>query len=244
MRRRVAWRRPAAAALLAAACGCLGYTELTPSDRREAQRGLLAGSDRYTRVSLYVTPFFGDDTRRLLSQDPPYELRMVFLPDGEPVIPGPTQKIIPAGTPAKILGVEFPTAWAIANRVTYTPRFQPWVLVGVKGEPADTPLVLVLPANLANGSEVEAAVDRYLSRMPLKPLLGGLTERLKIAIRTKTALYDMTGDVLELTWGYPDEKVIGFDENGGRRETWIYAGGARKAILVGGRVMELWPEPR
>lgn len=231
-----------AAAAVAAAQGCASYTALSAEDRRDAQRTLAVESDRYLRLSYYVTPFYGDASKRLLSPHPPDELRQVLQPNGEPVSPGPILKVLPAGTPAKILELEFPTAWAIASRVAYTPRFQPWVLLGVKGEPPDTPLVLLLRPNLTSPQELQAEVDRYLSKTDVRPLLDGLPEGMKTAIKTKTAVLDMPAEALEMAWGYPELKQVSFDAEGNRRETWLYPGGARSAVLVEGRVISRQPE--
>lgn len=234
-----------AAALLAAAQGCItGHTFLSADDRREAERIVLIEGDRYLRLSYYVTPFFGDDSKQLLSQYPPEELEMVLQPDGSPVIPGPTQKIIPAGTPAKVLGIEFPTSFAIASRVVYTPRFQPWLFVAVQGEPPELPLVIPLRESLHTVQEVQAEVDRYLSRTDLRPFIASLSDGMRTSIKNKEARLDMPLEALEMAWGYPQQRRITLDDNGDRTESWEYNAGQRSAIVRDGRVLKLTPPPR
>jgi hypothetical protein len=234
-----------AAALLAAAQGCVtGYTFLSADERREAERIILVEGDRQLRLSYYVTPFFGDDSKRLLSQYAPEDLEMVLQPDGTPVIPGPTQKIVPAGTPAKVMGIEFPTSWAIASRVLYTPRFQPWLFVAVQGEPPELPLVIPLRQSLHTVEEVQAEVDRYLTRSDLKPFIGSLSEGMRTSVKNKEARLDMPIEALEMAWGYPEQRRITFDEKGNRTESWEYARGKRSAIVQDGRVLKLTPPPR
>jgi len=234
-----------AAALLAAAQGCMtGYTFLSAAERREAERIVFIEGDRYLRLSYYVTPFFGDDGKRLLSQYPPEELKMVLQPDGSPVIPGPTQKIVPAGTPAKVLALEFPTSYAIAQRVVFTPRFQPWLFVAVQGEPPDLPLVIPLRENVHTVQEVQAEVDRYLSRRDPRPFIASLSEGMKTSIKNKEARLDMPLEALEMAWGYPQQRRITMDENGNRTESWEYDEGRRSAVVLDGRVLKLTPPPR
>jgi len=234
-----------AAAALAAAQGCVtGYIHMSADDRLEAERVIRLEGDRQLRLSYFVTPFFGDDSKRLLTPYPPEELKMVLQPDGTPVIPEPTLKIIPAGTPAKVLGLEWPTSWAIASRIPYTPRFQPWLILTVQGEPADTPMIIPLNPRLASVEEAQAEVDRWVTRSDLRPFLASLTEGMKTDIRNKSARLDMPTQALEMVWGYPDLKRITFDEEGKRTETWEWADGIRQAVVLEGRAIKLTQPPQ
>jgi len=244
---------------VAAAQGCAYFSSissLTPEERTEVRRTLRVESGRYLRLSYNVTAFYGDSTRLLLSPHEPEEL-LLPQPDGEPLSPGPVQMVLPAGRPAKILDLEFPSALAGVVRPWDMPRSQPWVILGVKyeedekdklaDEVADKPrpLVLLLRPNLASPEEVEAEVDRYLSKTDVQPLLEGLSEGMKVAIRRKTARLDMPATALEMAWGYPERKEIELgEEEDDRKEIWIYPGALRKAVLVKDRVVSLEPEPR
>jgi hypothetical protein len=204
---------------------------------------VLAESDRFLRLSYFITPFYSDDAKRLLTPVPPEEIRQVFLPNGEPVNPGIILKVLPAGRPAKILGLEFPGAITLTERYSDTPRFQPWLYVGVKDEPADTPLVIVLRQGLSSHQEIQSEVDRYLSRTDIDALFHGLTEGMVTAVRNKKVVLDMPADAVEMAWGYPELKRITFEEGGGRKETWIYGQGARKVVLIEGRAVSIEPAP-
>lgn len=244
MPRRRATRFLVAAAVCAAASGCItGHVHMSADDRREAERQVQIQGDRQLRLSYFVTSFFGDDSKLLLSQYPPEELKMVLQPDGTPVIPETTLKIIPAGTPARILGLEFPTSWAIASRIPYTPRFQPWLFVAVQGEPTDIPFVIPLNPRLSTVAEALAEVDRYLAREDLKPFIASLPEGMRTDVRNKSARQDMPVQALEMVWGYPDLKRITFDEEGTRTESWEWGDGIRSAIVKDGRAIKLTQPP-
>jgi len=218
--------------------GCVSHTVLTLDERNALERELAAGAkDRYLRMSFYVTPFFGDATKRLLAAVPPEEIRMLEYPDGTPVNPGEVQKILPAGTPVRITKVEFPTAWVMAERVLYTPRIQPWIYLEASGEKGPTPLILVLRPGIKTQAEFLSDLERFLSeRDPLAA--GNFPEPVRAAIREKKALMDMTAEALEMSWGYPEKKQVSY-EGPSRREDWIYPGGARIAHLIDGRVVAL-----
>lgn len=218
--------------------GCASQTLLTLDERNALERDLTGGSrDRYLRLSFYVTPFFGDGTKRLITPVPPEEVRMLEYPDGTPVNPGAIEKILPAGTPARITQVEFPTAWTITERVLYTPRIQPWVYLEVSGDSGPTPLILVLRPKIKNQGEFLAELERYLVEHD-PTAAAGFSDAVRAAIREKRATLDMSAEALEMAWGYPEVKKVSY-EGSVRREDWIYPGGARVAHLADGRVVAL-----
>ncbi|MFZ5471882.1 MAG: hypothetical protein ACOZIN_20825 [Myxococcota bacterium] len=222
-----------------ALCGCASHA-LIPTEQRGALERDLTGKnrDKYLRLSYYVTPFFGDASKRLLTPVPPGEVRLLNHPNGDPVNPGKVEKILPAGTRARITKVEFPTAWVIAERVVYTPRTQPWVYLEVEGHPQEVPLVLVLRPHIKDEQEFLAELERYLAHEDLAPLLAGWTEAVREAIRGKSATLDMPAEALEMAWGYPERKRIRFEESV-KNEEWAYPGGKRTAYLTEGRVVRL-----
>lgn len=234
----------AGAALAALAAGCASYTQLAPDDRRALEQEMLAGQ-RYLRLSYNVTPFFGDGTKKLLTAVSPDEVRLLAQPSGEPVSPGPVEKVIPVGTRARVLKMEFPTAWAVVQRVTYTPRFLPWIYLEVEGEPPDLPLILALTPKVETQASFLAEVDRYLSRTDPAALLEQWPEKVRTAVKNKTALIDMPSEALEMAWGYPEIKRITFDAEGKKKESWIYPGGKRTVQMEDGRVSAIEePEQR
>ncbi len=218
---------------------CTTHVLIPAEERTRLERDLTGKDrDRFLRLSCYVTPFFGDSTKRLLTSVMPDEVRLLEQPSGESINPGPIEKLIPAGTRARIVSVEFPTSFAMAERVLFTPRTQPWVTVEVESQPAKPPLVLVLRPMLKTADEAVAEIERTLTRDDPAPTLGGFTEAVREAVRTKGAVVEMPAAALEMAWGYPERKQISFDGSV-RMEEWTWPGGRRAATLADGRVLKL-----
>lgn len=227
--------------LLAAPLGgaCASYATIPQEDRISLARELAGQrSDRFLRLSFYVTPFFGDPSKKLLTPLPPEEVRLMSGPSGAPIEPGPPERILPAGQRVSIAKVEFPTALAVASRLPYTPRMLPWIYLRSSSERADVPLILVLRPRIQSSEEFVAEIERYLSDGDLDVAYARWSEVVQQAVRSKTALVDMPAEALEMAWGYPERKQISF-ANAAKREEWVYAGERRKAYLSDGRVVRL-----
>lgn len=221
--------------------GCASYVHLPPEHQARIERELNdSNREWYLKLSYYVTPFFGDASKRLLTPVPPEEVRLLNHPNGEPVNPGPIQKVLAAGTRARIRKVELPTAWVVTERVPYTPRTQPWVYLTVEGDGGPTPLIIVLRPQIKTDDELRAELERYLSPVDPSPRMAEWSEAFREAVRAKKALLDMPADALEMAWGYPELKRITFEEQV-KKEEWRYAGGKRVAHLADGRVVKLEP---
>ncbi len=227
--------------ILLALCGsgCKSHTQLAPEDRSALEQTLSgAEADRFLRVSMHVTPFFGDASKRLLTPYPPNEVLLLDDTKGQTLEPGPIEATLPAGARARIRKVEFPTAWVMTERILYTPRTLPWVYVDVEGAPKGPPLVLVLQGNLKTREEFLAELGRFLTTQDLASQLAAFPEPMREAIRKKEALTDMPAEALELSWGYP-ERIVRTLEGAVRNEEWIYPGGRRHAFLSDGRLVRV-----
>lgn len=224
--------------LLALSFGCSTKLRISAEHRGEVERLLVSKEpNRYLRLSFYVTPFFGDSTKRLLTVLPPEEVDWIAHPDGKTVSPGAVETILPVGTRVRITHVEFPTAWALAERLVYTPRTHPWVFLEIEGQPKDVPIVLVLRPDGRDAQEVLNDVDQFLSLENPKLQLIQWPEPIQTAVTQKVALTDMPALALEMSWGFPERKNVSYD-NGARKEEWIYPGKRRMANLVDGRVVK------
>jgi hypothetical protein len=224
-------------ALLAA--GCKSHTQIAPEDRASLEQTLTGpGAERFLRVSMNVTPFFGDASRRLLTPYPPEDVLLLNDTKGQPIPPGPIEAALAAGARARVRQVEFPTAWVVAERILYSPRTWPWVYVDVEGAPPGPPLVLVLPPHLKTREEFLAEVERYLAAQDLKPQLAAFPQPVQEAIRQKKALTGMPAEALEMAWGHP-ETIRRTMEGTLRHEEWVYPGGRRRAFLTDGRLVRV-----
>lgn len=227
----------AAALLVALACtGCVtAQVAIPPTQVADLERKL-NGEARFLRVSMHQTPFFGDATRRLLTPVPPELVRLLDDTGGKPLNPGKIERTFPAGTPARITKVEFPSSWAMTERVLYTPRTLVWIYVDVAGTAKQSPpLVLVLRPGLKSDQEFLAELDRHLTREDPSKRLEELSEGVREAVRTKSAVVDMPAEALEMAWGFPESKRIEL-VGAQRKETWRWAEGARTATVVDGRL--------
>lgn len=225
-------------ASFATATGCTSHTALSTEERVRLERELASsGRARYLRLSFYVTPFFRDASKKLLTAVPPEEVRLLEDTGGEPVSPGPVERILPAGTRVHVLKTELPTAFVVAERILFTPRTQPWVYLKVDGEPEGPPLILVLRPQIKSAQEFLAEMERSLAEQDPSRTMEAWPEAVRAAVRNKTAVTDMPAEALEMAWGPPELKRISF-EGSVRREDWVYPGGKRRAQLSDGRVTQ------
>ncbi|MBX5482175.1 MAG: hypothetical protein IRZ16_10120 [Myxococcaceae bacterium] len=233
-------RRLLAIPVLSAAlawCACASHTQIPADERASIERELTSGyPQKYLKLSYYVTPFFGDGTKKLLTPVPPDEVRLLNNPDGTPVNPGPVEKVLPAGKRARVLKVEFPTSWVVTERVPYTPRTQPWVYLSVEGEPNTFPLILVLRQGIKTRDDFLNELGRYLSDQDPMPTIRTWSDAIQQAIETKSAVTDMPTEALEMAWGYPEHIKVEL-EGDKRLETWVYPGRKRIAHIVDGRLV-------
>ncbi len=228
-----------ALALAVLCTGCVTAQVAVPPGQVADLERALSGQARFLRVSMHATPFFGDATKRLVTPVPPELVRLLDDTSGKPINPGPIERTWPVGTAVRILKVEFPSNWVMAERVLYTPRTLVWVYLDVAGAPRKAPpSVLVLRPGLRTDQEVLAELDRHLTRDDPTPLLEGFSDAVREAIRAKAAVVDMPAAALEMAWGFPESKRIELIE-GQRKETWRWGDGARTAVLLDGRVTEL-----
>jgi len=228
--------RPLLVAGLLALSGCVtAQVAIPPTQVSDLERSL-NGEQRFLRVSMYLTPFFGDATKRLLTPVPPDLVRLLDGTDGKPLKPGAVERTFPAGTAVRIMKVEFPSAWVMTERVLYTPRSLVWIYLDVAGTPKQAPpYVLVLRPGLKTDQDFLAELERHLTREDQGKRLETFSDGVREAIRTKSVLVDMPAEALEMAWGYPESKRIDL-VGAQRKETWRWAEGLRTATLLDGRL--------
>jgi len=153
--------------------------------------------------------------------------------EGNPVSPGEVEALLPAGTPVRILKVEFPTSLAIGGRTPYSPRTRPWVYVATPHSPK--PFILVLRSVFKNAEDFQAELNRYLTPLNLSSRMEAFSKDEKTAIHTKEALLGIGAEALEMALGYPESKTWLF-EGEQKTETWHWGQGSKTVTLRGGRV--------
>jgi hypothetical protein len=223
--------------LLLALAGCTPRATIPDAERQRVAQSI-AGHGRFLRVACYAAPFFGDQSKILLSDAPLSELDLVEGPDGRPVAPPASERILPPGTQVRIDEVEFPTPWLIARRIVMTPRYHPWAMLEVPGD--RRPHVLVLSQTAASFDEVRAEVERVLSTDDPRPFLESLPQEQRDAIARKELVEGMGPRALEMAWGQPDRRRI--DRPAGT-EQWSWADGKRRAFLQDDKLVR-WEQPR
>lgn len=224
-------------ALLAfAVTGCAtAQVAIPPTQVAELERSL-NGDQRFLRVSMFLTPFYGDATKRLLTPVAPELVRLLDGPSGKPINPGQVERTYPAGTAVRIHKVEFPSAWVMTERVLYTPRSLVWLYLELPGMPRNSPpAVLVLRPGLGSDQELITELERHLTREDQTKRLESFSDPVREAIRTKSVAVEMPAEALEMAWGFPESKRIEMID-AQRKETWRWGDGARTATLVEGRL--------
>ncbi len=197
-----------------------------PDAERARVSSELDGKQRYLRVAAYADPLWGDQTKLLLTDQPGDELDLVESAGGTPVPPPAPQRIVPPGTPARIREVEFPTGWQIARRVVMSPRYHPWAILEVSGDPR--PHVVVLSQTAVSFEEIRGELDRMLTTDDPTSFLGGLPGEHRDAILKKQLVEGMSARAVEMAWGLPERKKI---DKPAATEAWTWPGAKRKAFF-------------
>jgi hypothetical protein len=224
-------RRASILPALLSLAACTPALLLSDADRERASAEL-AGKSLFLRSAVNAAPFFGDRSKVFLTDQPLAEVNLLLTPGGDRIEPPPAEKILPPGTPARIVAVEFPTGWAIAGRVVMTPRYHPWVLLQVPGD--DRTHVVVLSQTVESFEDVRAEVDRLLGPDDPTPFLKSLPAEQRDAILRKEPLQGMDARALEMSWGQPERKRM---DRPARTEEWAWPEGKRRAFLEDGRLV-------
>ena len=218
-------RRVASVLALALLAACTPRAVIPDAERQKVQTEL-GGQTRWLRVAAYVAPFWEDNSKLLLSDEPLGGLDLVERPDGTPVAPPTAERILPPGTALKVREVEFATSWIIAKRVIMTPRYHPWVLLDAPGERRS--YVIVLSQTAASADEVRTELDRILSTDDPSSLYLSLPVEQRDAISRKELLDGMSPRAVEMAWGFPERRRI---DRPAATEEWIWPDGKRKAYF-------------
>lgn len=226
-----------ALAVLAAAtfAGCASHTVIPDEDRVRLERSL-PGRTFYLRHSMYVGPFWSDESKLYMTDIVPDEIPWVVNPAGVPMDPGAPNRVIPAGTRVRVLSLDLPTGFTVATRSPFSPRYNPWLLLEVEGMPRSPAPVMVLRSDLRSQAEYLAEIDRFLSQNDLEPMLSRLPPAMRRAVNEKRLIEGMSLDVVAMAWGWPERRTIAPTPEG-RREEWSWPSNRRSAVIVGERLI-------
>jgi len=216
---------PLAALLSLAACQT-PTIQIPEADQQRSEREL-SGQQRFLRVATFIGPLWDDTRKAFLTDRPASEIDLVQKPSGKPIAPPAFERVLPPGTPVKIVDVEFPGTFMLSQRVLVTPRYHPWVYLQIPGE--KRPGILVLPQEVKSSEDVRVELERYLTADDPRPALAALSP----VVLKKEAGPGMSPRALEMAWGLPERKRI--DRPAGTEE-WSWDGGKRRAWLRDERV--------
>jgi len=223
--------RLAAVAIASLLASCATAVQVAPEGRETVIRSL-ARQSRYLRVAVYVSPFFDDPGRVLLSDRPVEELAALQGPDGAPLVPPPPRRVLLPGTPVFVDTVQFPTGAVLWKRSAQTPRRNPWLLGWADGE--SRPAVLLLTAGTGRAEDLLAEAGRVLTEDDPTPLFRELPESQRDAVRRKELVEGMSRAAASMAWGFPDRMVI---EQASSTEEWSWSGGDRRATFLDDRLV-------
>lgn len=233
--------RPLCAASAVALAGCASAV-LIPDDQRISLSRDLEGRAFYLRASVHVLPFFGDSTRRLVTQLPPDSVELLDDTSGQPILPGPPEGLLEIGTRVRILKVEFPTSLAMLRRPLYSPRPNPWISFAVAGEPPGRPYVAVLRPQIKTREEFLAVFGQVFGDANPEEDLARFPTDVRAALRQKRLVRGMEAEAAKLAWG-PPERIHQSYADGVKVETWTWPLGKRSASFRNGRLSEAVPAP-
>ncbi len=208
-----------ACSTLVLSSGCVHYQLSSHEQTQVTLR--VQGAPRQLARSLWVTPFFRDDSKRLLTGDRPEDVELLVTPAGAPISPGDIQEVLPAGTHVKVQTVSFPSTWENVSRPILTPRDRPWVELIVDGRPATTLYVLVLRPDLKNEDDAIAEIGKWLTVDKLDEEIARLPVADQTAIRTRELVIGLSVRALELALSPPSLKRI-YGDGAVRAEDWTW----------------------
>jgi hypothetical protein len=207
--------------------GCAAPAPLTPPERGALSRDARTESPRWLQVSAFRYRLAEGGSAPALAPLPPSEWEI----GGHPPPPGQLlEGIVPAGTSARVLRVDFP----VGNFGQRTSRRDTYVRLALgTGEEA----VLLLDGRLGSEAAFWEELERWLTPLPPASVEEGWNEAVRVAVKEKRTVSEMPPEAVVAAWGYPRTLQVRFLPEG-RRETWIWPGGHRTAEFQDGRLVE------
>jgi len=219
--------------LLSTACA----TTAVPRRDRTHVNLALTNQSRQLAQSMLVAPFFRDATRRLLLTQPPEEVELVVNPRGGRKSPGDLLEVLPAGTPVRILTVDYPTPWVALTRQLITPSERPWLEMAVDGRPVEPAYVVALRPDLKTADESFDEILKFLTPDDVAAEVAALDEAGREAVRTRELGPGLAMRTVELAWGRPNLRdVRGDGQDVVESWTWTSDAGVRRTVRFKGGI--------
>lgn len=211
---------------LSALAGCGGHSAMGIEGREAVLRELRAATPRWLAVSCVRVHLDASPGTTFLLGGP--------LEEQEPRWPGRSEGVLPAGTPVVLLDAAFPGAEPSARRPEGTPRDRIWVRLGL---PGGSTAILPLHDRPRSEQEFWGALGQWVTTLDPALQAAGWNDAVVEAVRTRHTVVEMPEAAVVAAWGPPSHKEQRF-ETGARRETWTWPGGARRAELLDGQLVE------
>ena len=219
-------RRRAGLLLAALLAGCSGHSAMGIDGREAVLREIRSSPARWLAVSCVRVHLDASPGRTFVLGGP--------LEEQDPGWPGRSEGVLPAGTPVQLLDVSFPGPEARAARPEGTPRDQIWVRLGL---PGGSTAILPLPDRPRSEQEFWATLGQWVSGLDPALQTTGWNDAVVEAVRTRHTVIEMPEAAVVAAWGPPERREQRF-EAGARHETWTWPGGARRAELRDGQLVE------
>lgn len=231
--------------LLLCLASCASYTVLSAGER-SAVDVAHTGELLFLKQSMYAGRFYDDDRYRLLHPRRFSELTYLLNAEGEPILPPPSDEIIPAGTRVRVEKIEWPEGDAVFRRPLYTPRYTTWIFLRVARERGSSTTIeraeqhiVLLPGGISDQETFEQWFSASLTATDPNPWMLGLSEAQQAAIEQKKPVVGMNYETLTAALGFPD-RLARETQEGAVVEVAVY--GATSVVLKDG-VVERFSNP-
>jgi hypothetical protein len=164
--------------------------------------------------------------------------RVESNPRGGRKSPGKVLEVLPAGTPVRILSIDYPTWWTSLTRQLITPSERPWLEVAVEGRTAIPAYVIALRPNLRSADESFDEILRFLTPDDVAGEVARLPETDRHAGQTRELTEGLTMRAVELAFGRPNLRDVRGDGTD-VVEDWTYRSdaGVRRVLHFRGGVV-------
>jgi hypothetical protein len=190
--------------------GCPSHLNMSEASQASIATQI-KGQSLWLKQSLYGGPFYDDDRFRLAHARKFEELTYLRTPDGDIILPPPSDEIIGVGTRVKIEKIEWPTGMNIFKRPIFTPRHCPWLYLRVARDRGQVTMnrdhlyILLVPDQVHDDKSFREWLEGILSSQDTNNWLMNLDKNERDGVLKKQALVGMSSESLMAALGQPDQ---------------------------------------